>query len=277
MIELPGQSRFLTVDGIKTHYLVAGEGPPLLLVHGLGASVVTWRDNIGPLSEAFRVYAIDLPGHGDTDKPDIDYATDYVLNFLVRFVEALGLRQVAVIGNSVGGALGQMMALRFPHLVSGLVLVDSASLGREISIYVRLTSLPFLGEFLERSKLGGARFILHNSFHDQSFVTEELVGELHRSRLMPGARQAVVRVIRNTVNLRGVRKEYVLVDQLKRLRVPMMVVWGAQDRVLPVSHAYRASERASNARLHVFEQCGHWAHMERAQAFNSLVLGFLSG
>ena len=277
MIELPGQSRFLTVDGIKTHYLVAGEGSPLLLFHGLGASVVTWRDNIGPLSKAFRVYAIDLPGHGDTDKPDIDYAPDYVLKFLVRFVESLGLRRMAVIGNSVGGALGLMMALRFPDLVSGLVLVDSASLGREISTYVRLASLPFLGEFLERSKAGGARFILHGAFHDQSFATEELVEELHRSRRMPGAREAVVRVIRNTVNLRGVRKEYVLADQLKRLEVPTMVVWGAQDQVFPVSHAYRATERASNARLHVFEQCGHWAHMERAPAFNSLVLGFLSG
>ena len=276
MIELPGESRYVTVDGIKTHYVVAGAGHPLLLFHGLGASVVTWRDNIGPLSKAFRVYAVDFPGHGDSDKPDFDYATDTILRFVAHFMETLKLDRVAIIGTSVGGAVGLMMALRFPHLVSTLVLVDSASLGKEVSFYLRLVSVQGLGEFLESSRVGGTRFMLYKVFHDPSFVTQELLDELYRSRQMPGAKEAVVRIIRNNVSLRGGRGQYLLVDSLKHLTMPLMVVWGAEDHILPVSHAYRASEAAPQARLHVFDQCGRWPHMEKAPAFNSLVLGFLS-
>jgi 4,5:9,10-diseco-3-hydroxy-5,9,17-trioxoandrosta-1(10),2-diene-4-oate hydrolase len=93
---------------------------------------------------------------------------------------------------------------------------------------------------------------------------------------MPGARQAVVRLARNAIGLTGVRKKYVLLDDLKRVEVPLMVVWGARDRILPVSHAYRAVRAAPHASIRVFDDCGHWPHMERAAEFNSLVLDFLS-
>lgn len=276
MVPLPGESRYATVDGISTHYVVAGEGPPVLLIHGLGASVVTWRDNIGPLSKAFRVHAVDLPGHGDSDKPDIDYAVDTMVRFVVRFLESLNLVSTAIIGNSIGGALGLITALRHPELISRLILVDSAGLGREVSAYLRLVSIPGLGALLESSRVGGTRFMLSKVFNDQTFVTQELLDELYRSRQMPGAKEAVVRVIRRTVNLRGIRKEYVYLDDLPRLNMPLMLVWGAQDLILPVSHAYRASEAAPHARLKVFDRCGHWPHMERASEFNSLALDFLS-
>ena len=276
MIDLQGESRFVTVDGLNTHYVVAGEGPPLLLLHGLGASVVTWRDNIGPLSERHRVYAVDLPGHGDSDKPDIDYKIDTMIRFVADLAESLDIQRAGLIGNSVGGALGLMVALRYPDLVSSLVLVDSGSLGKEVSLYIRLVSLPVLGDFLESSSVGGTQFMLQNVFHDRRFVTQELLDELYRSRQMRGAKEAVVRVIRNTVNLMGVRPKHVLVDELAALKSPLMIVWGAQDRIFPVSQAYRASEAAPDAELQVFDQCGHWPHMERAPAFNSLVNDFLS-
>ena len=276
MVMLPGESRYATVDGISTHYVVTGDGPPVLLLHGLGASVVTWRDNLGPLSTAFRVYAVDLPGHGDSDKPDIDYAVDTMVRFVVRFMESLDLESTAIIGNSIGGALGLITALRHPDLISRLILVDSAGLGREVSPYLRLVSIPGLGALLESSRVGGTRFMLKKVFVDQSFVTQELLDELYRSRQMPGAKEAVVRVIRRTVGLRGVRKEYVYLNDLPRLNIPLMLVWGAQDLILPVSHAYRASEAAPHARLKVFDGSGHWSHMERASEFNSLALDFLS-
>ena len=261
MIELPGESRWVTVDGIRTHYVEAGAGRPLLLFHGLGASVVTWRDNIGPLAQSFRVVALDFPGHGDSEKPDIDYDPWAIVRFIAGFAEATGLERPAVVGNSVGGALGLMTALKYPDLVSGLVLVDSASLGKEISLYVRLIAVPLLGEMLESSRVGGTKFMLNNVFHDPSFATSELVEELYRSRQMRGAKEAVVRVIRRTVNLLGVRDEYVLIDRLKSLPIPTMVVWGAQDRIFPVSQAYATSASSPQTVLHVFDDCGHWLHM----------------
>ena len=276
-MDLPGESRYATVDGIKAHYLTAGEGVPLLLLHGLGASVATWRDNIGPLSKAFQVYALDYPGHGDSGKPrDMDYAPSTIAHFVRRFAEALNLDRMAMIGNSVGGAIGMMLALGKPDLVSSLVLVGSASLGREVSFFMRLVSVPGLGELLAGPRVDWTGLMLRTVFYDRGFITQELTDEMGRTRRMPGAREAVLKAIRNGVDLGGVRKEYVLVDQLKRLDIPLMLVWGRQDRVLPVSHAYRAQEVVPNAQLHILDRCGHWPHMEKASEFNSLAMRFLS-
>lgn len=277
MIRLSGESRYVNVDGIETHYVAAGEGPPLLLFHGLGASVITWRDNFDALAERFKVYAIDLPGHGDTDKPDYSYDPYDMIDYIASLVKTLELERPAMIGNSIGGGVALMLALRQPDLVSSLVLVDSAALGKEISVYIRLASLPLVGSIIESSKVGGTRFMLQNVFHDQSFATQDLAQELYRSRQMPGAKEAVVRVLRQTVNLWGVRSRFIFVDELKNLKMPLMVVWGAQDRILPVSHAYRAAEAAPDTRLEIFDECGHWPHMEKSKDFNSLALDFLSG
>jgi pimeloyl-ACP methyl ester carboxylesterase len=275
MMELPGESRYVRVNGINTHYVVAGEGHPLLLIHGLGASVATWRDNIGPLSETFRVYAVDMPGHGDSDKLGVDYSTDNVVRYLAQLIEILGIDKPAMIGHSISGGLGIITALRHPNLLSGLVLVGSAGLGKEISLYARLVTLPVLGSILENPRIGGTRFMLNNVFHDRSFASQDLVDELYRCRKMPGATSAVVRILKNTVNLWGVRKKYLLLDELKRLTPPLMVIWGAQDPIMPSSHAYRASEVVPDAWVEVFDECGHWPQLEKAPAFNSLVTRFL--
>ena len=276
MMELPGESRYVRVNGINTHYVVAGEGHPLLLLHGLGASIATWRDNIGPLSETFRVYAVDMPGHGESDKLGVDYSTDNAVRYVAQLTETLGIDRPTMIGHSISGALGLITALRHPDLFSSLVLVSSAGLGKDISLYVRLVTLPLLGSILENPKVGGTRFMLNNVFHDRSFASQDLVDELYRCRKMPGATKAVVRILKNTVNLRGVRREYVLVDELKRLALPLLVIWGAQDQIMPASHAYRVSEVAPDAWVEVFDECGHWPQMEKASAFNSLVTRFLS-
>ncbi|MCH7745939.1 MAG: alpha/beta fold hydrolase [Chloroflexi bacterium] len=276
MMQLPGESRYVRVNGINTHYVVAGEGRPLLLIHGLGASAATWRDNIGPLSETFRVYAVDMPGHGDSDKLGVDYSTDNIVRYLAQLTETLSIDRPAMIGHSISGALGIIAALRHPNLFSSLILVGSAGLGTEISLYVRLVTLPVLGHILENPRVGGTRFMLNNVFYDRSFASQDLLDELYRCRKMPGATRAVVRILRNTVSLRGVRKEYLLLDELKHLTLPLMVIWGAQDPIMPASHAYRASEVAPDAWVEVFDECGHWPHMEKASAFNALVTRFLS-
>ena len=242
------ESRYVTVNSIKVHYVVSGCGPPLLLLHGLGASAVTWRDNVDPLSHAFRVYALDLPGHGESDKPVIDYDSNSILQFLVLIIDKLGMDKPSIIGNSVGGALALMIALRHPDKVSKLVLVNSASLGRDLNFFLRLVSIPLLGKFLDRPNMNGTEIMLNKIFHDRSFVTHDLVTEISRSRSLPGAKEAVLKVIRNSVNLMGVRKEYILLDQLKSLETPLMVVWGTQDKILPVSHAHHALKKAPNAK-----------------------------
>ena len=276
MIRLSGESRYVTLGAVRAHYVVKGQGPPLLLFHGLGASVVAWRDNIGPLSDSFRVYAVDLPGHGDSGKPDIEYAPAEMVRFVAEFVHTLGLGRPAMAGNSVGGALGLMTAIRHPEIVSHLVLVASAALGTEVSGLLRLMAVPGLGDLLARSRAAAVRFYRREIFCDRALATQELVDELCRTRFMPGAPRAVTRLLRAGVGLRGVRGKFVLLDGLASLKIPVMVVWGAQDRVLPVAHAYRDLEAAPRARLQVFDRCGHWPQMEKASEFNSRVLEFVA-
>ena len=271
-----GESHFVDVDGIKFHYVVAGEGPPLLLLHGLGASVITWRDNMGPLSQHFRVYAVDLPGHGDSDKPDIDYSLETVAYYLGRLLDVMGLERCSIVGNSVSGPLAIKLGRDIPDRIHKLVLVDSASLGRELSLYIRLVSIPFLGSILESSRVGGTKYMLKGVFYDEKFVVPDLLDELHRSRSMPGAKEAVIRPIRLGVNLLGVRKEFILDGQMKQLEAPLLIVWGANDVIFPVAHAYNALREAPHAQLKVFPECGHWPHMEKSEEFNQLVVEFLS-
>ncbi len=276
LVPLTGESKFVDVGGIRTHYLVAGEGPPLLLLHGLGASVATWRDNIAALAGKFRVYAIDLPGHGDTDKPrDMDYKMETMSAFLLEFLRIQKLEKVSLIGNSAGGSLGLQFALDHPERIDKLVLSDIAGLGRDASIYIRLVTLPLLGEVLESSKVGGTRFMLYNVFFDKGFVGDGLLQELYRSRQMKGAKEAVVRTIRNGVNIRGIKKRFLFLDHLKDLKVPMLLVWGAQDSIFPAAHAHEVAKAAPNVVVRVFDQCGHWPHMEKSSEFNALVENFL--
>ncbi|MBF8267490.1 MAG: putative hydrolase or acyltransferase of alpha/beta superfamily [Dehalococcoidia bacterium] len=271
------EHRYLTVGGVHTHYVAAGKGPPLLLLHGLGASSVAWSANIAPLSQRYSVYALDIPGHGDSDKPDIDYQVPAGARFIRAFMHVLGINRASLAGNSMGGMLALRTALEFPHLVEKLVLVDAAGLGRELGWSVRLLSLPLAGEILEDTSLRGTGAMLRRIFYDRSFVQEGLLQELHRTRRMPGAKEAVLKTVRGAVSLRGLRKEWVMVEALKSLDAPVLIVWGAQDRIVPVRHAHNAARLAPDVRLCIFDGCGHWPQMEKSSQFNQVVLEFLSG
>ena len=275
-----GESRIVKLPdsgGIQVHYVTAGHGSPVILIHGLGASAVTWRDNVAALALRHSVYAIDVPGHGDSDKPDSDYSIDTVTGWLLGFQRALGLERPALIANSAAGVVALNIATEHRDAVSALVLVATVGFGRELPLYVRLVSIPLLGEILESPRVGRPGMMLKGVFSDQRFATPELARELYRSRAMPGAKEAVVRPIRQWVGLRGLRREMLLLDDLASLSIPTLIVWGEEDGILPVSQARAAAEHAPGARLHVFDRCGHWPHMERAGEFNELVLDFLSG
>ena len=276
MITLTGESLYATVEGIRTHYVQAGQGRPVVLIHGLGASVATWRDNLAPLAQTRSVYAVDLPGHGDSDKPDISYDSDSMVEFVRAFVGELGLESPALVGHSLGGGLALITALAHPEMVSHLVLVSSGSLGRQVTPFLRLVALPWVGEFITSGRFDTTGLMLRQSFHDQSLVTQELVDELRRTGAMPGAREAGLKVIRNFISPWGVRRGYVRTRELNTLRMPLMIVWGDKDRILPPAHGINAARASDAASLHVLADCGHWPHMERSAEFNDLALEFLS-
>ena len=261
----------------SVHYVKAGQGPPLVLLHGLGVSVATWHNNFSAFASRYKVYAPDLPGHGDTDKPDIPYGLDVGVEFLPEFLDALGLDgNVTLMGNSAGGMVAAASALRQPDRFKALVLISPVGLGRNLGLPIRLASLPLIGKPLH--KLDGkskTRFV-QRIFHDKSALHPEAYQELIRVRSIPEARRTELGVIRRNVTFRGLRKSLVIPHHdMLNLPVPTLLVWGRQDKIIPVKHALHAAERYPSMEVRIFQECGHWPHMEQSEAFNQAVLDFL--
>ncbi len=266
---------FKTILGIKTRYIVQGEGEPAVLLHGLGGSVTSWRANIDPLSRLFKSYAIDLPGHGASEKPNIDYNLPFVVRFLDAFWREERLERAWLMGNSIGGLIALEFAYQFPERVRGLVLVDSAGFGRELAPFLRLMSVPLLGEVMSVPSRGSVRALLRTIFYDPNAIPPEIIEELYGYRKSPGAKEAVLKALRTGVNLTGLHKSHLMFQKAKALRLPTLIVWGEKDRITPVAQAHRAQQAIEGSQLHIFPLCGHWPQMEMAAGFNPLVADFV--
>ena len=217
MLKLPGdgESRDAVVGGVRVRYIEAGQGPPLVLVHGLTSSKVAWRENIAPLAERHHVYAVDLPGHGDSDKSGVNYDSTSIVELMREFILGLGHQQVALAGISLGGGVSLLTALEHPEMVSKLVLCGSGALGREIAMVIRLAALPVVGEFLIGGPLDNTRVMARKCFFDKRLASDELVEELRRTNSLPGAHEATMTIIRKYISVWGVRRRYVVTDRLK--------------------------------------------------------------
>lgn len=271
------EEHYETIAGCRIRYLAAGSGPSLVLVHGLGNSAVVFRPNIPAFAEQFRVIALDLPGHGHSEKPDgADYDVETGVRFLADFVARItDGAPAALVGVSAGGLLCGLTAYYYPERVSRLVLIDSAGLGRELSWTLRLPSLPWLGRWLIPATRRGTRSLLTSLVYDPASIPEWLIEEVYRERIMPGNRDALYRAFRTNIDLLGLRNWKLYRRQILSVSQPVLLVWGAQDRLIPVDHAYAAVRHMRNARLHVFNRCGHWPFCERMEEFNRLLLDFL--
>ena len=265
------------VNGMDIHYAVAGEGPPIVFLHGLGASCVTWQENIGPLSERFTVYTPDIPGHGDSVKLGVEYTVEAGVSFILGFLDAVGAQIAALAGSSMGGLIALQTALQHSERVSHLVLINTAGIGREIAGYLRVMSLPMLGEFLEGPTHRSAKAMMRLVFGPRKEYPEALFEELVRTRSLPGGRDAVLKSLRVGVNILGMKPEHRLLHRLRELQMPLMIVWGALDLVFPPKHAQAAVEAAPGSQLLFFPNAGHWPHMEEAERFNAEVTAFLLG
>lgn len=270
------ERRVQEVQGLKVSYVVAGGGPPVILIHGMGSSHVTWVENIGPLSQRYTMYALDLPAHGDSEDPrGVPYGPFAGSDFLGSFMDALGLQSASLIGNSGGGSAAAIFAIHHPERVDRLVLVDAGGLGRPVSWFLRIASIPLVGELLHLHTIRSDRALVASIFHKPRPIDPEVARELRRARNEFTTRMKVVKAIRSGINLFGARKETLILDQLRGLKVPLLIVWGEKDHVLPVSHARNAAKKLPNAVVYIMRDCGHWPHMENPEEFNQLVMRFL--
>ena len=268
-----------TVWGINIRYVQAGEGPVVVLLHGLGASLVTWHCNIGPLADAgFRAVALDLPGYGDSDKPDhLTYDPGSAAEFVLDFTRQLGIDRFSVVGSSGGALVAGLFALAYPEKIDKLIMSGPAGLGRSISWFFRLLSVPGAGEFFYRLWVQDKPDAIRHIFHRPPDFLDQILPEMYRVQDLPGARTAMLRSVRSSIDCRGLRPEQNILERLRDLGAPLMTVWGEKDVIIPVSQARRVQEVLPDSLVHTVPDCGHWPHMEQAELFNGLITGFLKG
>jgi pimeloyl-ACP methyl ester carboxylesterase len=278
-ISIP-EDRYIKIGTVNTRYWVAGEkGTPVILVHGLGGFIENWGNNIGPLAENHRVYALDLKGFGRADKTPVLRDLDELITFIGDFMNAMNIDKASLIGNSLGGGLALSFAIQFPQRVNKLVLVDNAGMGKEVISSFKIISLPLVGEILARPSLKGTTRLLKSIIFDASLVTDEVVKKAFIINTLPGAKRALLTTARAGIDIRGQRAKLTrqTLEGAAKIAVPTLIIWGRQDRIIPVAHAQIAVKTIPGSRLQIFDSCGHMPMWEKPDEFNKLVMDFLAG
>jgi len=273
------EDKYISARGINTRYWSMGEsGSPVLLIHGFGASVEIWQHNIGAIAKNHCVSALDLVGFGRSYKPDIKYSPSTFIQHLDAFITVMNIDRVNLVGLSMGGGISLMYTIAYPEKVDKLVLVDSAGLGKELILSMRLMSLPVIGELMTKPSRKMAYLFFKPAVLDSKILKGEFTETYYRLFSLPGAQKAMLKILRSVCTIFGPRKDALqnTMAHLDKITAPTLIIWGRQDAVLPVAHAYFAKEKIVNSQLHVFDQCGHMPHFEKPEEFNRVVLEFLS-
>jgi len=263
---------FITAGGISTHYHDVGEGDPVVLLHGSGPGVsawANWQHSMPALARSARVLALDLLGYGATERPaDVRYSLRTWTDHVWAFLDALGVGQVSVIGNSLGGRIALQLAEDDSARLRRMVLMGSPGVG--MTMTEGLKALRGYEPSIEnmRSLLTGYFAV------DKSIITEDLVRIRYEASAAPGAHEAYRSMFfdpRHAGNDLGITEE-----QVRAVRVPTLLVHGREDKVVPPEVSWTMVNLLPDADLHVFARCGHWTQIERAAEFNALVGDFFS-
>jgi pimeloyl-ACP methyl ester carboxylesterase len=261
----PYESKFATVYGAKIHYVEAGSGPVLVLVHGLADDTTVWQEVIAPLAKTHRVIVPDLIGWGKSDKPLLSYRIATFSDFLDRFLQQLNVQKATFAGNSMGGWVVTDMALRYPERVEKLIIVGGvgfASVPQQMG--VPLDAMRF-------SSRADIRKFLPMAFADKKFVSEETVDFLIEQRVRNGDGHTIATVIESMK-----RKDDVVDGKLAKIKAPTLVVWGRQDFLTPLVVGRRFQREIPGAKLEVIDQCGHMPQQECPAQFVEAVTPFLT-
>lgn len=268
-----------TVFDIQTRYWQSGStGDAVILIHGLGGCIENWLTNIDVLGEQYRVFACDLVGFGRSEKKEVPYTPEFFASFVKEFMRSMNVDHAHLIGNSLGGAVAMQVAIDYPDRVDKLILVNSGGFGREVTYLYRLTSLPVLGEYLSKPSKDGTERILRECVFDSELLTDEVIEMYYEIASLPGAQESLLATLRAVIDFRGVKADIYrpLLDRSSKIAAETLVIWGEDDRILPVKHAYIGQEAIPNSNLHIYNECGHLPQFEKPDEFNQLVMGFLA-
>jgi pyruvate dehydrogenase E2 component (dihydrolipoamide acetyltransferase) len=254
----------IEVGGRRLRYLKRGEGgEPLVLIHGFGGDLNNWLFNHEALAATREVYALDLPGHGESAKDVGDGSLDSLTDTVLGFMDALGIDAAHLAGHSMGGAVALNLADRAPQRVRSLVLICSAGLGTEINA-------GYIEGFVTAADRRALKPLLTELFADTALVTRQLVDDMLKYKRLEGV-GAALRSLAGAL-FRDGRQSAVLADVPERLGKPVLAIWGSDDRIIPVAHA---PAPGGQVRVEILPGQGHMVQMEAAGDVNRLIEHFL--
>jgi len=259
-------------NGIKTNYLEAGQGPPVVLVHGSGPGVTAyanWRLVMPALAERFRVVAPDMVGFGYTDRPpDVEYSVQTWADQVLGLMDSLGMQRASLVGNSFGGSIALRLATQHPDRVDRLVLMGS--MGVDFPITEGLDRVWGYEPSFENM-----RKVLDVFAYSRELVNDELAQVRYEASMQPGFQESFAAMF-PAPRQRWVEAMKTPEEDIRRLPHRALIVHGREDQVIPVQTSLRLMELLDNGDLHVFSHCGHWSQIERSAEFNRLARDFLS-
>ena len=273
--------QYRTIHSYRRAFIDVGQGPALLLIHGIGDSSDSWRPVLSQLSLDHRVIVPDLLGHGRSAKPRADYSVAAYANGMRDLLAVLGVDRATVVGHSLGGGVAAQFAYQYPERCERLVLVASGGVGRSVSPLLRLAAVP--GAELLMPLFGlppvraGTRAVgrlvaaIDRGIGRDVEEIISVVGALPDTR----ARQAILRTLRSGVDWRG--QAITMLDRAYLADgLPSLVIWGEEDAIIPVGHARLAHSAMPGSRLEIFEEAGHFPHHTHPERFVAVLTEFLS-
>lgn len=282
---MSNNDKYITLpNNLRVHYVEAGpaDGFPVLLVHGFLGSTRDWRHNIEALAtqsqNRYRVIAVDWVGFGLSDKPEVAYSLQYFADFLRDFADAMQLSRFNLVGHSMGGKHALAFAILHPGYVNKLALVDTDGFIKD-PIWTNLTTSIFRPIGVLFTELLGKPQVLKKNLetvlYDKQFLPDEReINEVAAQLSDPVFKRALLALNENYPRLS--MRQTGLIDRVGEVSVPVLIFWGQQDRLIPVASAFIAQARLCNARLYVFDHCGHFPQVEHSAEFNRILVDFLA-
>ena len=274
-MSLPGKLIDLPAGRVFVHR--SGEGPPLVLIHGYLVSHYYFKPVIAELGKRFEVIAIDLPGHGESDRPSPDrfgYDLPALADVVAATLDALGIAKARVWGHSMGGAVALTVAARHPDKVERLLVEDAAFYPLPLPLTGKLVLTPLIGRFIFMNLYSRREFagFERTAYSDPSLFSEEAVDYYWERFNRAGGRAALYATFKHVIASPDDRG-----GDLVRIKAPTLIVWGEDDRIVPVAHGERLAKEIANAKFTVIKACGHVPHEEGVVALLAAAVPFLVG
>lgn len=267
----------IDINGHTFFYTVKGEGKPIILLHGYGAGIWVWEKQIDPLSQSYRVYALDLIGHGFSDRPKIPYTPETYIHFLKDFMDRLGIEKATLIGNSMGGGIAWAMAIFFPQRVDRLVLINCVPpdvlrqvRNESFRTLVAIKDIPLLPYLVIASRSRNSiRWVLLECVSDIKLITPEILDRQYQISRIKGTTWVLYSTLKHA------EKAMRLKDQLSLIHHPTLLIWGERDLIFPLHVGEGLHQAIKDSKFLRIEKGGHIPMWETPEEVNPAILSFL--